>query len=544
MDTFAKLPLAFEANQGQADSRVAFMAHGIAYSVFLTKQEAVLDFDRTRRPEERPAHGPCRRQSRPRRLRPGADSPGKAIISSGTTLRSGAPAFPASAACGTKRFTPASTWSTMAIAGSLSMISWPLPAPIRPAFACASPAPATCGWRRMAIWSSRPAARRSASASRSRTRTSASRRRNSVDGRFVLRGAGEAGFRLGAYDHSQALVIDPVIVRSTYLGGKGKDLGYSIAVDAQGAVYVTGSTTSAAGFPLPGCFDCLLGGPMDAFVTKFLPNGTGFFYSTYLGGSGSDAGFGIAADANGNAYVTGETDSNNFPAIGAVFPVFGGGPWDAFVTALNPGGFPIYSTYLGGKGADIGHGIAVDPVGNAVVTGSTNSPNLPVLGCFQCGPQGGTDAFVAGFTPVGGLRFSSYFGGAGNDIGYGISLDANEEIGITGSTTSHNLPVLACPQCVNHGGEDAFASAFIFPGPALILKWSTYWGGEKNDVGYGIVMDSVGEAWITGDTDSLAFPRHGQLRAVRERRRPGRHRGAVQFQSPSRIFGLSGRRPR
>ena len=309
-----------------------------------------------------------------------------------------------------------------------------------------------------------------------------------------------------AYDHSQALVIDPVIVRSTYLGGKGKDLGYSIAVDAQGAVYVTGSTTSAAGFPLPGCFDCLLGGPMDAFVTKFLPNGTGFFYSTYLGGSGSDAGFGIAADANGNAYVTGETDSNNFPAIGAVFPVFGGGPWDAFVTALNPGGFPIYSTYLGGKGADIGHGIAVDPVGNAVVTGSTNSPNLPVLGCFQCGPQGGTDAFVAGFTPVGGLRFSSYFGGAGNDIGYGISLDANEEIGITGSTTSHNLPVLACPQCVNHGGEDAFASAFIFPGPALILKWSTYWGGEKNDVGYGIVMDSIGEAWITGDTDSLAFP--------------------------------------
>ena len=506
METFAKLPLAFERNQGQADSRVAFMAHGIAYSVFLTKQEAVLALS-----------GP---EGRRNVLRMGLASanpnpaisglerlPGQSnylIGNDHTKWHTGVPSF------GRVRYEAVYPGIDLVYYGNRGQLEYDFlaapgsdPSRIRLRFA---------GARRMRVAADGDLVLAAGSEEIRFRRpivyqTSADGRRTEVGGRFVLRGANEAGFQLAAYDRSRPLVIDPAIVRSTYLGGHGKDIGYSIAVDAQGSVYVTGSTNSAAGFPLVSCFDCALSGPMDAFVTKFFPNGTGYFYSTYLGGSGSDAGFGIAADGNGNAYITGETNSPNFPLAGPALPP-GGGLWDAFVTALNPAGFPIYSTYLGGNGTDIGHGIAADLAGNAFVTGSTTSNNFPMLTCLQCVPQGGTDVFVAGFNPAGVLRFSTYFGGAGNDIGYGISLDANEEIGITGSTTSHNFPVVACAQCINHGGQDAFASALIFtPGPpALNLKWSTYWGGTQNDAGYGIVMDSVGEAWITGFTDSVNFP--------------------------------------
>jgi len=506
LETFSKLPLAFERNQGQADSRVAFMAHGIAYSVFLTKQEAVLDLS-----------GP---EGRRHVLRMGLASANPSPAISGldqvsgqsnyligndrTKWHTGIPSF------GRVRYEAVYPGIDLVYYGNRGQLEYDFvaapgsdPSRIRLRFA---------GARRMRVAADGDLVL-TAGSEEIRLRKpvvyqapadGAGGRRTEVGGRFVLRGANEAGFQLAGYDRSQALVIDPAIVRSTYLGGHGKDIGYSIAVDAQGAVYVTGSTTSAAGFPLVGCFDCALAGPSDAFVTKFTPGGAGFFYSTYLGGSGSDAGFGIAADGRGNAYITGQTNSPNFPQVAPALPP-GGGPWDAFVTALNPGGIPIYSTYLGGSGTDIGHGIAVDPSGNAFVTGSTTSPNFPVLACFQCVPQGGTDAFVTGFAANGALRFSSYFGGSGNDIGYGIALDANDRIGITGSTTSHNLPVVACPQCVNHGGQDAFASTLVFA-PPLTLKWSTYWGGTKNDGGYGITMDAVGECWITGYTDSVNFP--------------------------------------
>jgi hypothetical protein len=505
LESFAKLPLAFERNQGQADSRIAFMAHGLGYSVFLTRQEAVLEL----------SSGP---EGKRNVLRMGLASanpnpavsgleplPGQSnyiIGNDPAKWHTGVPNF------GRVRYEGVYPGIDLVYYGNRGQLEYDFlaapgsdPSAIRMRFT---------GARHMRVAADGDLVLAAGSEElRFRKPTvyqaSADGRRTAVSGRFVLRGANQAGFQLATYDHSRPLVIDPAIVRSTYLGGKGKDIGYSVAVDEQGAVYVTGESSSAAGFPLVNCFQCALSGPTYAFVTKFFPNWAGFFYSTYLGGQGDDAGFGIAADANGNAYVTGETNSPNFPVVGAVFPVFGGGPWDAFVTALNPGGVPIYSTYFGGVGADIGHGIAVDAGGNAVITGSTDSNNLLPLNCFQCGPQGGTDAFVAGFTPVGGLRFSTYFGGAGDDIGYGISLDANDEIGITGSTTSHNLPVVACPQCVNHGAQDAFASALVFA-PPLVLKWSTYWGGEKDDVGYGIAMDSVGHAWITGYTESLKFP--------------------------------------
>jgi hypothetical protein len=507
MEAFTKLPLAFERNQGQADSRVAFMAHGIAYSVLLTKHEAVLDLSEPtgQRNVLRMSLASANPNPAISGLEQLAGESNYLIGNDRTKWHTGVPSF------GRVRYAAVYPGIDLVYYGNRGQLEYDFlaapgsdPSRIRLRFA---------GARHMRVAADGDLVMAIGTAAGSEEirfrkpivyQTSAGGRRAEVSGRFALRGANEAGFQLAAYDRSLPLVIDPAIIRSTYLGGHAKDIGYSIAVDATGAVYVTGSTNSAAGFPLVACFDCVLSGPTDAFVTKFKPAGNAFFYSTYLGGSGSDAGYGIAADARGNAYVTGETNSPNFPQVlPALLP--GGGPQDAFVTALNPAGVPIYSTYLGGNGTDIGYGIAVDPSGNAVVTGTTNSPNFPAVACFQCGPQGGTDAFVTGFTAVGALRFSSYFGGAGNDIGYGIALDANDRIGITGSTTSLNLPVLACPQCVNAGGRDAFAAALVFT-PPLALAWSTYWGGSAADVGYGITMDSPGEAWITGYTDSLNFP--------------------------------------
>ena len=202
--------------------------------------------------------------------------------------------------------------------------------------------------------------------------------RQSVRGKFVLRSAREVGFQLASYDSSRPVVIDPVLSYSTYLGGTGNDAGLGIAVDFAGNAYVTGQTDSI-NFPTvspiqPG----FGGGPAaasyafsgDAFVTKFNAGGS-LVYSTYLGGSGGDAGYSIAVDSAGNAYVTGRTTSTNFPTTpGAFQRVYGGGNTgvaqggDAFVAKLNSAGSAlVYSTYLGGASDDWGSGIAVDSAG-------------------------------------------------------------------------------------------------------------------------------------------------------------------------------------
>ena len=205
-------------------------------------------------------------------------------------------------------------------------------------------------------------------------------------------------------------------VYSTYLGGSGIDSGNAIAVDALGDAYVTGSTTSA-NFPVAGGpFQSTLKGGMDAFIAKIGPPGGALIYSTYLGGSLNDEGLGIVVDKSGAVFVTGDTASTDFPVLGAYQPTYGGGATDAFVTRLDGSGQTLlYSTYLGGSGADAGAAIAIDPTGNAYVTGSTTSTNFPVTSdAFQSSNQGTTNAFVTGLNPSGaGLLFSSYLGGSG-----------------------------------------------------------------------------------------------------------------------------------
>lgn len=296
------------------------------------------------------------------------------------------------------------------------------------------------------------------------------------------------------------------LVYSTYLGGgNGSGNGNAIAVDSSGNAYVTGNTTSP-NFPTQNALQSTIGGGnTDAFVTKLNATGNGLIYSTYLGGSGNDDGSGIAVDTAGNAYVTGFTSSINFPTLNAFQSAFGGNT-DAFVTKLNATGSGlVYSTYLGGTNLDFGNAIAVDTAGNAYVTGNTTSPNFPTQNAFQSTFGGGNDAFVTKLSATGsGLIYSTYLGGSGDDVGKGIALDTANNAYVTGFTSSGNFPTQSAFQNTFGGTNDAFVTKLNTTGNGLV--YSTYLGGSGDDDGNAIAVDSSGNAYVTGNTTSPNFP--------------------------------------
>jgi Beta-propeller repeat len=268
--------------------------------------------------------------------------------------------------------------------------------------------------------------------------------RSNVAATYKLLGEHKCGFEIGPYDHQLPLLIDPVIVYSTYLGGPAQGIGAAIAVDGSGSAYVTGETYSVA-FPLRNPIYPTAHGDLDITVSKFDPSGSTLVYSTYLGSSSFDLSRSIAVDAAGNAYVTGVAGGSNFPTFQAFQPSFGGNI-DAFVTKLNPSGSSlVFSTFLGGNNLDEGEGIAVDTVGNVFVTGRTNSPNFSVANAYQGtfhGPGIATDAFLTKLDSSGAsVQFSTFFGGSSDDEAKSIVLDALGGAWIGGSTASSDLPV-------------------------------------------------------------------------------------------------------
>ena len=298
------------------------------------------------------------------------------------------------------------------------------------------------------------------------------------------------------------------LMYSTYLGGSDGEQGNGIAVDGGGNAYVTGFTRSA-NFPTTlVAFETTPGGMEDAFVTKLNPTGTGLIYSTYLGGSSNDEGFGIAVDAAGNAYVTGFTGSTNFPTMAGAFQTTFGGVEDAFVTKLNFAGTGlIYSTYLGGSSNDEGFGIAVDAAGNAFVTGRTSSINFPTMaGGYQTTFGGSADAFVTKLDSTGiGLVYSTYLGGNNLDGAVGIAVNAAGNAYVTGFTGSTNFPTTPGAFQTTFGGvQDVFMTILDSAGAGLL--YSTYLGGSAFDKGYGLAVDTVGNAYIGGSTESTNFP--------------------------------------
>jgi hypothetical protein len=269
------------------------------------------------------------------------------------------------------------------------------------------------------------------------------------------------------------------LVYSTYLGGSGLDLGGGIAVDSSGNAYVAGSTESSSDFPLHSAlYGTFAGGTSDAFVTAINPTGTAYIYSTYLGGSGADAGDGIAVDSTG-AYVVGTTESSNFPTQSALQSTYGGDT-DAFVTKLNPAGSALlYSTYLGGSGFDAGAAIAVDGTNDAYVTGQTASSNLPTVNPTQSALGGANDAFVSELSSSGSqLVFSTYLGGSqdeddGGDYG-AIAVDSTNNIYVTGNTASSNFPTQSpfTGGGTYGGNTDAFVVKYA-QGPSFTVTATT-----------------------------------------------------------------------
>jgi uncharacterized protein (TIGR03437 family) len=398
-----------------------------------------------------------------------------------------------------------------------------------------------------------------------------------IDSRFKLSANGEIGFELAPYNSDLELIIDPVISYSALLGGNSNDAGQALAIDAAGNTYVAGVTISDDFMTTPGAYrtalnggdafiakinptgtsllyatylggtgsDRALGLAVDAagnayvtgataspdfpittgalrnsfvsgesFVVKLNSNGSSLLYSTYLGGSGNEIAYGLAVDGTGNAYVTGITSSANFPTTQNAVKRTIGGVFDAFITKINPAASAlVYSTFIGGGGAETGFALSIDAAGNAYVAGSTGSTDFPVsANAYQRtfgGSTGLSDAFVAKLNNTGtALTYATYLGGSETDSAYGLAVDAAGNAYVTGETaqvsSGMNFPVTAgALQTTLGGGEppnDAFVAKLNPSGSALV--YSTYFGGNGTDKGVGIALDATNNAYVTGLTAS------------------------------------------
>ncbi|MBM3284297.1 MAG: hypothetical protein FJY81_00315, partial [Candidatus Aminicenantes bacterium] len=317
------------------------------------------------------------------------------------------------------------------------------------------------------------------------------------------------GFDLGPYDPAQALILDPVIlVAGGYLGGPGFDYAYGIAMDGLGFIYITGYTYSGASFPaFAGPDPTFNGGDVDAFVAKLDPGGKRLEYCSFLGGDNKDFAYGIAVDAERNAYIAGYTTSTE-----RSFPVLKGpdlsanGLSDAFVAKISADGTRLeYCGFIGGADNDFGRGIAVDGENRASITGYTlsNELSFPV----KIGPglshSGSSDAFVARLSASGQeLEYCGYIGGTGSDDASGIAVDSQGSAFIAGSTTSTegSFPVISGPDASFNGLVDAFV-AKVNPSGAS-LDYCGYIGGSGEEEAIAIAVDAAGCAYLTGYTSS------------------------------------------
>jgi hypothetical protein len=335
----------------------------------------------------------------------------------------------------------------------------------------------------------------------------------SADGTVVVAGAtSSTNFptTVGALNHSARGNLDAFVAKltaagslafSTYLGGAGNDQATGVALDASGSAFVTGFTDSTnfpTSFPLQGTS----GGYNDGFVSKLDATGATLVYSTYLGGNDQDYAYGIAVDSGGDAYVTGETFSPNFPTASALQPTLAGFN-DAFVVKLAPSGsILLYGTYLGGNDEEEGFGIAVDGAGNAHVAGFTASNDFPTFHPLARGT--GSDGFVTKLNAAGSsFVYSTYLGGSGTDYVNAIAVAPDGNAMVVGGTQSTDLLVSDPIQPALAGGFDAFVAEVNQIGSRF--WFSTYFGGSDLDVANAVAVDSNG-TYVIGKTRSLDFP--------------------------------------
>ena len=300
---------------------------------------------------------------------------------------------------------------------------------------------------------------------------------------------------------------------STYLGGGGPDEGRGIAVDVQGNAYITGS--AGIDFPTKNAIQATPGGSGDAFVAKLNATGSALMYSTYLGGNAIDSGSAIALDPAGNAYIIGSTFSANFPTKNAFQSAKGAQQDAFVAKINAAGTAWVYATYLGGNNVDQGNAIAVDAAGSAYLTGYTQSSDFPLASPLRSSNANSVDAFVSKLNPAGSaLVYSTYLGGSATDYGTAIAVDASGSAYVTGIVTSDDFP-LANPidnTLGSHVVDDAFVTKFS---PSGTLNYSTYLGGGSVDDPYALAVDQSGNVYITGRTNSSDFPLNNAIQTTR-----------------------------
>ena len=340
--------------------------------------------------------------------------------------------------------------------------------------------------------------------------------RTLVSVHYVIHGDGDIGFESGEYDATRPLIIDPTLDYSTYLGGSGEDSSWGIAVDSGNNIIVTGSTDS---LDFPSSDSGSVAGDSDIFVTKLDPSQTGanqLIYTTYIGGQAEDHAYGIDVDSNGNAYVTGYSDSNDFPTTANAYQNASGGYRDAVVAQLDATGAVNYSSYLGGAEFDEARQVVIGGNTTMYVVGYTSSTNFPTTGdAFQTNQAGEVDAFVAvvdpsEFGPL-SLVYSTYYGGASYDEGWAIDV-SDGIIYFAGNTDSDPIPLANAIQQDYRGiGSLGFGDAYIAkldpsqPGSDQLL-FATYLGGGGSEVCAGLAADASGLVYAVGFTESVDFP--------------------------------------
>jgi len=404
-------------------------------------------------------------------------------------------------------------------------------------------------------------------------------KREPVEARYEVAGS-TVHFHIGVYDHTRALIVDPVLAYGTYIGGPDGSAPAAIAVDSAGNAYIGGTANTSQYPTTPGAYQTKQAGGQDGFITKFNANGSGLIYSTYLGGSQSDSIDAIAIDNGGNAYVSGTADSSDFPYTPGAYHVNGGvtsgfiaklnstgsaliyaadigdatvrsialdsvgdvyatggvfgnfqttpgaykstigttncdnAPGESYVFQLSPDGSKaVYSTYI--SDCEQAYGIAVQN-GEAFITGNTQQYHPVTPGAFQSAFGGYFDTFVTKVNTSGSaLVYSTYLGGSGADQGNGIAVDSNGNAVIAGFTSSPNYPVHKAFQSTMTGSNypnDAVITELNSTGSALL--YSTYLGGSTSSNANAVALDSTGNTYVTGATSSADFPTKNAFQGI------------------------------
>ena len=557
---YAALPLAFEANQGQVDPQVKYMARATGYKLFLTNHDAVFSFHsqssasglatRHLGPELKarnlPSPSDLNKNAVVRMRLVGANSaaqvaatdelPGKTNYYLGNDPKNWHTNVSQYARVSYKNVYPG---IDLTYYGERSKLEFDFivapesnPAPINLAFSGAQSV-ATDASGNLAIASAagdvvlhKPVAYQQHDGAR-----------ELIDARFVLEANNQVTFELGSYDHSRELVIDPSVTYATYLGGAAEDEVYGLAVDSAKSIYVTGESDSTSGWPTSAGGNVPSGHGFDAFVTKFTSAGV-ISYTTFVGGTGTDTGLAIAVDSSHAAYVAGTTQSADFPASGTApepttedsgsctnTKAINSPCSDAFAFKLNATGASVWATYIGGSNDDDGYAIAVDGGGNTWVAGDSFSANFYPIShatttLYANFNNGGTlsppadDGFVVEINPTGTapFLFATYLGGSFGDQVNGIAIDGSNNIYVAGETNSKDFPTTAGAYqktCGSDGncnanGSTSYYDAFVakIPAGGGALTYSTYVGGSSDDYAFAIALDSSGDAYITGSTSA------------------------------------------